>query len=83
MVSLTILFPATQVLSAGEQDQNNVRLVLQITVDGLRRDMLDRYQPRFSRGGFRHLLDSGVFFTNNQKMNFMVTNILVYEKNSE
>ena len=58
------LFPATDALSADAQDQNNVRLVLQITVDGLRRDLLDRYGQRFSQGGFRYLLESGVFFAN-------------------
>ncbi len=64
VVSLASIIPATLVLSAGERDAKNVRLVLQVTVDGLRRDMLDRYEQRFSKGGFRYLLDSGVFFTN-------------------
>jgi len=41
-----------------------VRLVLQITVDGLRGDLLERYGDRFGPGGFRHLLDTGVFFAN-------------------
>ncbi len=63
-VSMASLFPATDALSADAQDQNNVRLVLQITVDGLRRDLLDRYGQRFSQGGFRYLLESGVFFAN-------------------
>ncbi|MEE9596979.1 MAG: alkaline phosphatase family protein [Acidiferrobacterales bacterium] len=63
-VSMASLFPATDAPSADAQDQNNVRLVLQITVDGLRRDLLDRYGQRFSQGGFRYLLESGVFFAN-------------------
>jgi len=42
----------------------DVRLVLQITVDGLRRDLVDRYADRFGEGGFRYLLDSGVVFAN-------------------
>jgi hypothetical protein len=63
-VSMVGLFPAADALSADAQDQNNVRLVLQITVDGLRRDLLDRYGQRFSQGGFRYLLESGAFFTN-------------------
>jgi len=48
VVSLASIIPATLVLSAGDRDAKNVRLVLQVTVDGLRRDMLDRYEQRFS-----------------------------------
>jgi len=40
------------------------RLVLQITVDQLRGDMLPRYQARFGPNGFRRLLDHGVYFAN-------------------
>ena len=39
------------------------RLVLQITVDGLRGDLLNRYGDRFGSGGFRYLLESGVVYT--------------------
>ena len=42
----------------------DVRLVLQITVDGLRGDLLNRYGDRFGEEGFRHLLDNGAVFTN-------------------
>jgi len=42
----------------------DVRLVLQITVDGFRRDLIERYADRFGDGGFRYLRDSGVEFTN-------------------
>jgi len=40
------------------------RLVLQITVDQLRGDLLPRYRKGFGRGGFRLLLDRGVNFAN-------------------
>jgi predicted AlkP superfamily pyrophosphatase or phosphodiesterase len=40
------------------------RLVLQITVDQLRGDQLLRYQERFGPGGFRALLERGVYFAN-------------------
>jgi predicted AlkP superfamily pyrophosphatase or phosphodiesterase len=63
-VSIISIFPATDALSTDARDQNNVRLVLQITVDGLRRDLLDRYGQRFGQGGFRYLLESGTFFAN-------------------
>ena len=35
------------------------RLILQITVDQLRGDLIWRYQDRFGEGGFRYLLDEG------------------------
>ena len=42
----------------------DIRLVLQLTVDGLRGDLISRYGDRFGPGGFRYLLDNGVAFTN-------------------
>jgi predicted AlkP superfamily pyrophosphatase or phosphodiesterase len=38
-------------------------LVLQITVDGLRGDLLSRYAHNFGEGGFRYLLEKGVVYT--------------------
>ena len=40
------------------------RLVLQITVDQLRGDFITRYEERLGAGGFRYLLDNGVYYTN-------------------
>jgi predicted AlkP superfamily pyrophosphatase or phosphodiesterase len=40
------------------------RLVLQITVDQLRGDLLPRLRERFGQGGFRLLMDRGVYFAN-------------------
>jgi predicted AlkP superfamily pyrophosphatase or phosphodiesterase len=40
------------------------RLVLQVTIDGLRGDLLDRYASNFGPGGFNHLLERGVVFKN-------------------
>ena len=42
------------------------RLVLQITVDGLRADFIDRYQRNFGPRGFRYFLENGTVFTNAQ-----------------
>lgn len=39
-----------------------VRMVLQITVDQLRGDLIDRYSAGYGKGGFRRLLDEGVFY---------------------
>jgi len=49
--------------SAGE-DRPGFRLVLQLTVDGLRADLLTRSSDRFGEGGFRYLLDNGAVFAN-------------------
>jgi len=49
---------------AQARSQNDIRLVLQITVDGLRGDLLNRYRHSFVQGGFNHLLEGGTVFTN-------------------
>ena len=40
------------------------KLILQITVDGLRGDMPGRYLDRLGDGGFRRLLENGVVYSN-------------------
>jgi predicted AlkP superfamily pyrophosphatase or phosphodiesterase len=40
------------------------RLVLQITVDQLRGDLIERYAKGFGEGGFRYLLENGVVYVN-------------------
>ncbi|WP_037027187.1 alkaline phosphatase family protein [Psychromonas aquimarina] len=40
------------------------KLVLQITVDGLRGDLLERYKSNFSDSGFRYLMENGAYYTN-------------------
>ncbi|MBN8184699.1 alkaline phosphatase family protein [Roseibium aggregatum] len=44
-------------------DTASPRLVLQITVDQLRGDLLDRNIDQFGNDGFRYLLDNGAVFT--------------------
>ena len=44
--------------------QQAPRLVLQITVDQLRGDLVNRYLDRMGEGGFRYLLEKGVVFSN-------------------
>jgi len=51
-------------LPSSAQNPNAIRLVLQITVDGLRADLLTRYGDHFGQGGFQYLMDKGVVFTN-------------------
>ena len=40
----------------------SVRLILQITVDQLRTDLIDRFATGYGDGGFRRLLDQGAFY---------------------
>ncbi len=40
------------------------KLVLQITVDALRGDLLERYKANFGKDGFRYLMDDGTYYTN-------------------
>ncbi|MUL10482.1 alkaline phosphatase family protein [Aliivibrio fischeri] len=50
-----------QLSDAAEQKP---KLVLQITVDALRGDLLNRYKANFGDDGFRYLMDDGTYFTN-------------------
>ena len=51
---------------ANAQPRQDIKLVLQITVDGLRGDLLNRYQAGFGKGGFRYLMTQGTVYTNAQ-----------------
>ena len=44
-------------------NREDLRLVLQITVDQLRGDTMTRFGDRFVEGGFRYFLDNGVQYT--------------------
>ena len=56
---LLLLLPLWAI--AGE---STPRLVLQITVDQLRGDLPFRDQAHYGKGGFRYLLDKGIWYTN-------------------
>jgi predicted AlkP superfamily pyrophosphatase or phosphodiesterase len=51
---------------ANATPRQDIRLVLQITVDGLRADLLNRYQASFGKDGFQYLLRQGTVYTNAQ-----------------
>lgn len=55
---------AVPLASAEAQERTLPRLILQVTVDGLRGDLIDRYSGQFGDGGFRHLLEKGAVFKN-------------------
>ncbi len=46
------------------QSRPAARLVLQITIDGLRADLINRYKNGFGKGGFRFLMEKGTYYTN-------------------
>ena len=50
--------------NASAQTRQEIRLVLQITIDGLRADLINRYENGFGEGGFRLLMEKGTYFTN-------------------
>ena len=58
-VLATLAIPA--VAADGRSD---IRLIVQVTVDGLRGDLLTRYQDSLGAGGFRRLMEGGVWYTN-------------------
>jgi predicted AlkP superfamily pyrophosphatase or phosphodiesterase len=51
---------------ADERSSPDIKLVLQITVDGLRADLLNRYANSFGKHGFRYLMQNGTVYTNAQ-----------------
>jgi hypothetical protein len=65
IVIMAILFGGNPIIANAQSDPD-VRLVLQITVDGLRGDLLNRYQAGFGDEGFRYLLKQGTIYTNAQ-----------------
>ena len=47
-----------------KQGDDDIRLILQVTVDGLRSDLLSRCADRFGEGGFLYLKKHGTVFAN-------------------
>jgi predicted AlkP superfamily pyrophosphatase or phosphodiesterase len=50
--------------NANAQTRQDIRLVLQITIDGLRADLINRYENGFGKDGFRLLKENGTYYTN-------------------
>jgi predicted AlkP superfamily pyrophosphatase or phosphodiesterase len=63
ILALALLFSGCALAGPTDRHQE-VGLVLQITVDGLRKDLLDRSARQFGEGGFRLLLGSGTVYAN-------------------
>jgi len=63
IVTLTTLIAGNFSIAKAETKQD-LRFVLQITIDGLRADLINRYANGFSKGGFRLLTEKGTYYTN-------------------
>jgi predicted AlkP superfamily pyrophosphatase or phosphodiesterase len=61
---IMLVVPAASAFEADAKARPPVRLVLQITVDGLRGDLLERYANGFGKDGFRYFLEKGTVYTN-------------------
>ncbi len=57
------LLTAGSVSNVNAQTSPDIKLVLQLTVDGLRGDLLDRYRSRLGKEGFNYLMGNGVVYT--------------------
>lgn len=64
IILITLFAVAFVTPTWSNQDENDIRLVLQLTIDGLRADLLSRYADRFGEGGFLHLKQHGTVFAN-------------------
>jgi predicted AlkP superfamily pyrophosphatase or phosphodiesterase len=56
----------SNVTHADEKSPQDIKLVLQLTVDGLRADLLNRYANSFGKHGFKYLMQKGTVYTNAQ-----------------
>jgi len=63
-IAIPVLFIAGTTKKANGQIRPKIKMVLQITIDGLRADLLNRYRDGFGKRGFRYLLEKGVVYTN-------------------
>ncbi|MCP4402921.1 MAG: alkaline phosphatase family protein, partial [bacterium] len=64
LLTVLMLIAMGNLTVTNAQSKTDVKLVLQVTIDGLRADLLNRYGDRFGEGGFRFLLEQGTVYTN-------------------
>jgi predicted AlkP superfamily pyrophosphatase or phosphodiesterase len=63
LLALNLLLVAPIIAYSANNTPAQPRLILQITVDQLRGDLITRYYDRFGEGGFRYLMDQGLVYT--------------------
>jgi predicted AlkP superfamily pyrophosphatase or phosphodiesterase len=59
-----LIFALVLLTFSGSSHADNPRLVLQITIDGLRADLIERYGRAFGKGGFHRLINNGIIYRN-------------------
>ena len=64
LFNIILLFITSSCIKKEKEVKPKIKLVLQITIDGLRADLIYRYQDRFIDGGFNYLLTNGSVYTN-------------------
>ena len=64
LLAALAIFATGFVAQGTAQERSEPKLILQVTVDQLRGDLLGRYYDRFGKGGFRYLLDAGTVYSN-------------------
>ena len=64
LVFIFYLLIISHFTDAKAQNKPEIKLVLQITIDGLRGDLLSRYADRFGQSGFNYLIKNGTVYTN-------------------
>ena len=64
LLALFLILTVLSFLTPRESSAASPKLIVQITIDQLRGDMLPRFKRRFGDKGFRYLMDSGVYYTN-------------------
>jgi len=64
VTALTALLITLFAYSASAEEARKPKLILQITVDGLRGDLPDRFRNVLGEGGFRYLMEQGIHYSN-------------------
>ena len=63
-IVLVLIFNLISCKTTGKTKKKDIKVVLQITVDGLRADLLDRYKSQMTEAGFQYLINNGTYYTN-------------------
>ena len=64
ILAFALILIALPIASSSGKESKLPLLILQITVDQLRGDLLTRYYDRLGKGGLRYLLDAGTVYSN-------------------
>ncbi len=66
LFTINLVLALCPALALAQGDPYSPKLVVQITVDQLRADLLNRYSEGFTQNGFKRLMTKGVWFQNAQ-----------------